>query len=435
MNRLLFRVAVACGSALTILVGAGGLAGEAGAAPTTGTLSGTVTVTGAPAHFSALLGVGGCPASTPPHTICPNPQYTLAGGSGGAYRLTLPAGKWGAAGFYELAGFGGQFIGAYSTVTVTGGKVTHQNFTVAYKAPGTVKGTVTITGVPKGVALETRTMIACPASDPYTGGAVPIVCVSGGSGAANYSFTTLPPGPWLLYPGYATVYGSTTSKAGIPVTVASGKTITRDVTFAYRKPTEGLIEGIVTVTGAPPGFNGSTGAIACSGGAAPDCAAPASSFLGEGPSQLLLKAGTWSMTGDYQLNFDGGTFTGPDVTVKVAAGVTTKVKLFVHYVQPGAVIGLVTVTGIPSGTDIEDAIVLACPATEPYLPPASPGPLCAETFTPLEADYSLTTLPPGSWLLYPGYFASSLGLSAKGTPVSIRSGTVATRNLTLAYQG
>ncbi|MGD0393779.1 MAG: hypothetical protein ABSC41_14190, partial [Acidimicrobiales bacterium] len=387
------------------------------------------------AHFSAIVGVGGCPASTPPQTICPNPQYTLAG-AGGAYSLTLSAGKWGTAGFYELAGFGGQFIGANSTVTVTAGKVTHQNYSVAYKAPGTVRGTVTITGVPKGVTVESQTVVACPANDPDTGGTVPIVCVTGGT--ANYSLTTLPPGPWLLYPGYSTIYGSITSKSGLPVTVVSGKSVTKDLTFAYQKPTEGLVDGTVTVTGAPPGFNGYTGAIACKGTAAPDCPMPTSSYQVGNPSQLLLSAGTWSITGDYQLNFDGGTFTGPDVNVKVVAGVTSKVNLFVHYVAPGALIGLVTVTGIPSGTHIEDAIVLACPAADPYVPPASPGPMCAEAGTPLEADYSLTTLPPGSWLLYPGYAAYpsySLSLSSKGIAVTVTSKAVTIRNLTVAYQG
>ena len=123
------------------------------------------------------------------------------------------------------------------------------------------------------------------------------------------------------------------------------------------------------------------------------------------------------------------------MNVKVVAGVTSKVNLFVHYVDPGALIGLVTVTGIPSGTHINDAIVLACPAAEPYVPPAAPGPMCAEVGTPLEADYSLTTLPPGPWLLYPGYAANSLYVSSKGIPVTITSKKLTTRNLTVAYQG
>ena len=220
------------------------------------------------------------------------------------------------------------------------------------------------------------------------------------------------------------------------MTVVSAKTLTKDVTFAYQKPTEGLVEGVVTVTGAPSGFTGYTGAIACQGTKAADCATPTISYLGETTYQLLVPAGTWNVAGDYQLSFGGGTVTGPDTSVKVVAGVTTKVTLFVHYVAPGAVLGLVTVTGIPSGTHIEDAIVVACPATEPYVPPAAPGPLCTENSTPLEADYSLTTLPPGSWLLYPGYAATtSYYVSPKSTPVTVTSSTVSTRNLTVAYQG
>ena len=436
MRRQLLKVGMVCGLTLTVFVSLGG--GSAGAAPTpaTGTLSGTVTVTGAPAHFSAIVGVGACPASVPANKICPNPQYILVGSAGGAYSLTLPAGKWRAAGFYELAGFGGQFIGTSTTVTVPPGKVTRQNFTVPYRAPGSIKGTVKITGVPKGVVLDSTTLFACPASDPYTGGAVPIVCVTSGSSTANYSFTTLPPGPWLLYPGYTTTFGPITSKSGIPVTVVSGKSVTKDLSFAYQKPTAGVVQGVVTVTGAPPGFSGFTGAVACKGSPAPDCATPSSSYPGGSTYRLLLPAGTWSLAGDYELNYDGGMFTGPDMNIKVVAGEISKVNLFVHFVAPGVVIGLVTVTGIPSGTHIESAIVLACPTAEPYVPPASPGPGCAETSTPLEADFSLTALPPGSYLLYPGYSAStSFFLSSKGTSVTVTSRTVSTRNLTVAYQG
>jgi hypothetical protein len=438
MRRFRFSVtAVAC-LALASLFGGPVAPAAASTVAATGTLAGTVTVTGAPANFSGEVGVGACPASTPPHTVCANPQYALVGASGGSFTLSLPAGRWRAAGFYELAFFGGQFIGPFSSVTVSAGTTTTHDFTVPYRAPGAVQGTVAITGVPAGVTLQSTSAVACPASNPYTGGIVPIVCVyNQGPPGASYQFTTLPPGP-LLYPQYTTLYGVTTSSTATKVKVVAGTTITKNLTAAYQTPTDGLVTGTVTVTGAPRGFGAYSGALACQGAGTAGCAAPSTSQPISPPNadfQLLVPAGTWSVSGDYQLNFGGGVFTGPGQNVAVQAGATTTVNLVVPYVAPGTVIGKVDVTHIPVGKVVQYALVVACPATQPYVPPLYPGVWCAEYGTPLVAQYSLTTLPPGAWLLYPGFqSATSQYISPKGIPVTVTSNTVVTRNLKVAFR-
>ena len=439
MRRHLFLKAVAAVVALSGAVAMG--APPASAAPTAGigTLTGTVTVTGAPSNFSGIIGVGACPASFPMGKVCPNPQYTLAATSGGTFSLQLSSGRWRAAGFYELAPFGGQFIGAFAAVKITANMTTTHNFTVPYVAPGTVSGTLQVVGVPTGVTLESTGVVACPSNAPYTGGVIPIVCVTTSAFGGNYSFTTLPPGPWLLYSQYTTIYGTTTRPTAVRVMVVSGTTLTANLAMHYMTPTQGLVVGTVTVTGAPPGFTGYAGAFACQGADSSDCASPVVSnqnYGGGNTYQVLLTAGTWNVAGNYQLNFSGGVFAGPGTNVTVVPGATTTVNLTVPYVAPGAVIGMVDVTGLPASSSVQEALVLACPVAHPYLPPAAPGPTCAETSTPVVARYAITTLPPGSWLLYPGYYAStSYYISPSGVPVTVTSKGLTRKNLKVAYQG
>ncbi len=174
-------------------------------APKSGTITGTVTITGAPKGFTpAFSGVGGCPA--PAKAICPSPHYSIAG-KAGAYTLQLPAGDWTLAGWYELAPFGGQFVGMPVTVDVVPGKTTTANVTVAYRPPGTVAGTITVTGVPHGVTIEAKVALACPSKVPFNGGQPSILCVEGGGSSGAYRISTLPPGSWILYPEYFTEFG------------------------------------------------------------------------------------------------------------------------------------------------------------------------------------------------------------------------------------
>ena len=141
--------------------------------PADGAVEGTVTITGAPPGFSPVFqGAGGCPVASGSGTICPEPSYTLVT-SGDSYQLPLTPGQWGVAGFYELAGFGGQFISPRQLIDVSAGVIDQVNFTIPYVAPAKVEATVTVTGLPAGVTVEETELTACPVADPYEGGKRP----------------------------------------------------------------------------------------------------------------------------------------------------------------------------------------------------------------------------------------------------------------------
>ncbi|MBV8462178.1 MAG: hypothetical protein JO368_02715, partial [Acidimicrobiales bacterium] len=193
-------------------------------------------ITGAPSGFSAIAGVGGCPVTTKTKKLtaaCPNPPYTF-GNPGGAYSLALSPGKWDVAGFYELAPFGGQFLSAIAPVTITGGTITTVNFTVPYAAPASVTSTITVTNVPSGVSIEEDLLLACPTIAPYTGGTIPIECVGGSASPGQpASIKTLPPGKWLLYPGYLTVTSETVGTTPTEVKLTAGQSVTKNLTINY----------------------------------------------------------------------------------------------------------------------------------------------------------------------------------------------------------
>ena len=80
----------------------------------TGTIAGSVAVTGAPNGFvPAYIGMGACPSSEPPVQLCTDPDYTLA--EDGTYSLSLTAGTWEVAAFYESDPLGGVFLGTFET--------------------------------------------------------------------------------------------------------------------------------------------------------------------------------------------------------------------------------------------------------------------------------------------------------------------------------
>ena len=175
LNGLGARLAtpVTCGSS-----GSGSSGSGSSSQCPNGSVSGTVKITGAPSGFTpAYVGAGACPASTPSGVACANPIYSLAG-PGGSYTISLSPGKWEVSGFYENSGFGGVFLSAPKFVTVPSGGSVTTNFAVAYLAPATVKGTVTVTGVPAGVPVYQISVLLCPSYAPYTGGFPSIACVS-----------------------------------------------------------------------------------------------------------------------------------------------------------------------------------------------------------------------------------------------------------------
>ncbi len=434
-------------------------------ATATGTVQGTITVTGAPKGFSPPFeGVGACPAGGPPQKLCAAPRYLL----GSPYTLVLPVGSWRLAGFYELAPFGGPFLGTLQTVKVTAGADLHINVTVPYRVPGTVQGTVKVTGIPTGVTIESYLALLCPSFAPFTGGSPPIACVQAGAPPSptggSYQVTTLPPGVWTVYPGYSTVFGLTiAAKAGVKTTVVSHRTKTVNVTTPYIAPESGILTGTVTVSGAPKGFTAPVGIEAC-----PVVVSPQQCLGAAGSSStysLTLTAGAWMVQPLYLVPPFYNAILGTKQKVVVVAGTTTTLNLTVAYVTLGTASGSVAVTGVPKGTTIDQYTVLACPAKTPWTGGTIPiG--CVSEFsgyggsgvisvalqrltdkgsktggvaqiaaqTPFNV-YKLPTLTTGSWFLYPGY-ATVFGsfTTLVGTKVAIKAGETTAQNLSVAYQ-
>lgn len=465
-----FATSLTAGAAVLVLAtflvptaaSASGLAPTSRAAATasTGTVTGTVTVTGAPKGFQPLLtAVGGCRSGS--FALCATPQLALA--SGGPYSLTLTAGNWNLQGFYLVGLAGGTFLGASKTVTVQAGKAETVDFTVAYQKPGSVKGSVSVTKVPLGTGISGKTAEACPSYAPNPNEVTAELVCAMGDGSGNYSFTTLSPGTWILYPTYETEFGQSVGKA-VSVMVVSGTTRTVNLTTPFLPPPGGIVSGSVKVSSFPARSGDPVGVLACKGSTVSfSCAGleenPVSS---DGASyRMPLKTGTWTLAAFYEPEPYGGLQYGPTKTVRVVAGKTTTLPLSMVFIQPGAVGGKVTVSGLPDGVNILNYSVLACPAESPFdgnaLDPECAGETSGVITSPLLGELGANTkiaggrsvraassstsgtysmpLPPGKWLLYPGY-SSGFGpiVSASGTPVTVTTDKTSTGNLAVAYQ-
>ena len=457
-----------------------------------GTVTGSVAVTGAPNGFvPAYIGMGACPSSVPPVQLCADPDYTLA--EDGTYSLSLTAGTWDVAAFYEINPFGGVFLGTFETVTVPSGGSVTENLTVAYQKSSTLKGQVRVTGVPKSLPVQELSVLLCPSYAPYNGVDQSIACVndySDGSGNSitswNYKIGGLPAGSWTAYPGYCTEYGcAINAEAGTPVTLVAGGTAKADLTTPFLIPGEGLLSATVTVTGAPAGFDDEVAVTACPTGTTDECQTfyPDEGIDGVVPPDVvdsvtvLLTAGSWTVTGMYLADPFDNAVPGPSQTVTVTGGDTTTVPLTVPYQVPGTAAGSITVTGRPTKDKVLDYTVLACPASAPY-DGLEISPECASEYSgpagsgsgggvivnpegtaqttartaakvgagrpptphrehagsPFDA-YQFTSLTPGAWILYAGYqTAFGSYLDPTGTTVTVTAGSTTNQVLSVPYQ-
>jgi hypothetical protein len=457
--------AVASGSGIRALSGSG-------------TVTGTVKVTKAPSGFvPAYIGAGACPDTGPAGQMCANPQYTLSG-PGGAYTLSLSAGTYRVAGFYENSGYGGAFLGPTHVVSVTAGGTVALNLSVPYRTPAAIMGTITITGVPKSVLVSQLEVLLCPSFASYTGGTIPLACVTtytqpsaAGSNTGTYSLSGLPPGAWTAYPGFCTQSscGTPDPNNGTAVTLVGGQTTTLNLTGKFLEPGQAFVSGTVSVTGAPAGFSAQVGVSACPQGGTLPC--QVTYYLSNGQFGLILSAGTWTVKGFYLAAPYDNAIDGPAVTVTLASRQYAKQDLAVPYEVLGTATGKITITGLPTGVRITDYELLACPASEPWGGgTAVAAPECVseysgpggfgygpadrnqvKTTSPAEKPpsgyagpaqaaaafnlYSVPTLTAGTWLLYPGY-KDVFGTVLNSTPtsVNIASAGTTTQNLTVAYE-
>ena len=194
----------------------------------------------------------------------------------------------------------------------------------------------------------------------------------------------------------------------------------------------------MTVTGAPPGFNATSGVGGCPAVVGPSAACPnpeyALSGLG-GSYQLALAPGHWNLAGFYELAYYGGQFLSPVQSVDVAGGTVINLDFTVPYVPPSTIRSKVTVTGAPTGQLIEETLLLACPVLFPYTGGIQPIE-CVTTSAPPGVTNSIGTLPAGKWLLYPGYvtgpfYNEVIGTTA--TPVKLTAGQSKVKNLSIAF--
>ncbi len=407
-----------------------------------GVLTGLSTVSSAPAGFSAAVGVVACRSTTSSSTQCAHPYSTISG-SGGSYTLDLPAGSWRVTGYYTLSSFGGSLGGAFFgpsiVLVMTSGVTSRYNVSVPYQVPAIVTGTVTVTGVPKGVTIASEEVFACPAADPLVGAQPSVYCATAfvppPSPSSSYNLS-LPSGKWILYVGYYTLFGLTVDPTGTAVTLHAGKTTTTDLSVHYVVPTNGLIEGTVTVTGAPKGTSMLVGVGGCpdKSGILTLCPSPTYTLAGTGGAyQLAVPAGKWLIAGFYEVAPFGGQFLSATHVEVITGGSILHLNLTIPYVAPATVTATVKVTGVPSGTTVELIGMLVCPTSTPYHGTVEPIECSFTSGTP-SATLSIGTLPPGKFLVYPGYLtATSSLISTIGTPVTLASGKTSHVALTVAY--
>ena len=454
--------------ATSVPCSSGGAPGAAASSRCTpvGTVAGTTTVTGAPAGFSpSYLGAGACPASSRAALTCADPVYALP--ADGKYDLTLTVGLWKVAGLYELVPAGAEFIGKSTEIKVGAGTTITVKLTVAYQKPATLKGTVAVTGVPAGLSSLFLSVLACPSFAPYTGKSQPSACVTQdinqGStpDSGSYRITDLPSGYWIAYPSVCTLFSCVVNaKAGRTVMLHPGTTSTADVTMSFLNAGIGLVSVKTTVTGAPHGFSGEPGFQFCG---KQDGVTGCSEFGLSGASGytlLPLPVGTWTFSGFYQVPPFYNAITGAPRSLTVVGGRRYTLNLTVPYRALGGTAGTITVLGVPAGVTVEGYTVEACPAgagqyspecvTE-YSGPAGngfegatasglqklhrAGAIHAGTAGGSFNVFRLSTLTPGTWLLYPGYQTVFGSVTAPtGTRVAITAHRTTLARLTLPYQ-
>jgi hypothetical protein len=439
-------------------------------------VSGTVSITGAPAGFKTeAVGVGACPVSATGTLACASPGFVLAANKKN-YSLELGVGTWRVGAFYELRSFGGEFIGPSAAITVTMNAKDKKSFSIPYQVPATLTGTVQVSGVPSDFQIQNRSVILCPSYAPYRGGTGSIACVNA---STPFNEAGLPPGRWTAIPSFCAlsrVGGEyqefqyqcfTNAKASKSITLSAGGVGTLDLTTPFLTPGYGMLAGAVSIDGAPKGFSDPVGVDACRNtvSSCQEIEVTAGKLF-----ELLLPVGTWHINPFYLAAPFYNEITGPTKTVKITSGNGAVFNVSQQYKALGQAEGAVDVTGAPSGVSFHTYTVLACPSSSPWTGGAIPD-ACVSEYSgtpqsgggigivigsassavsklphppvahlkPADASapssYQLPTLTPGTWLLYPGYqtvFATYV--DSTPTRVTVVSGNTTVQNLTVPYK-
>ena len=417
------------------------------------------------------MGVGACPASSPPGLVCANPIYALA--TNGTYALNLPPGAWRVDGFYEINAYGGAFLGTARIIDVAANQPITADFTVPYSKPASLAGQIKVTGVPNGVTIEETSVLLCPPGAPYNGTVPSVACVNAYGGfpastSGNYQITGLPPVTWIAYPSYCASFGCVTdAKAGQSVTLTAGRLTHLNLTMPFIIPGDGLAAGTIAITGAPAGFSTALGLTACqTQSTGSNCQQEFVNATGTSSSYaLLLGAGVWQITGYYLAPVFGNAISGPTQVVTIKDGRTAAVNIAVPYQVLGTAKGSIGIIGLPSQIHPSSYTVTGCPAAITaftYFPSlacvteySGPG---GSTFGAANATrlgkaapkappllhaagsglntYSLPTLTAGQWQLTPSYQTAFGTFTAnRATTVTIAAGRTTIEPLFMLYQG
>jgi hypothetical protein len=430
-----------------------------------------VVVSGAPKTFQpSVVGAGACAVTGAVTTLCADPIFALE--SDGTYSLSLDPGDWAVYGFYENSLFGGAFLSTPQVVTVTSGGTVVVNAVVPYAKPATLKSTVTVTGLPAGVPLQSVGILLCPAGSPFSGGTQPLTCVTGygnydappGATSGAVELAGLPSGSWTAYPSYCTLLGCSTNPAtGVQVDLVAGRTTHVRLRTPFLTPPNGLVNATVVVSGTPAGFDDAVGVYACQIQLGGSYCEESEGSPGGSSFPLVLGAGLWAITGEYFVPIYGNAVVGATAYVLVQGGGVQTLGLDVPYQVLGTASGSIKVTGVPSGVKVTAYTVTACPTGGSSLNPF-PFISCvteysgsgSQNYGPADTrrlgrkvhrvalphtagtrinSYTLPTLTPGTWSLNVGYTTAFGTFTDPGsTDVAITAAQTTTTRLTIPYQ-
>ena len=209
--------------------------------------------------------------------------------------------------------------------------------------PGTVTGTVAVTGAPAGFTPSVVGAGACPEPDPGNAlcSSPQYALASGGSYTLSLS-----PGSWVVWGFYEATFGSG-AYLGAPhvVTVPPGGTVVLDTTVPYAKPA--TVKATVAVTGLPAGMQlTSASVVLCpvgitdSGSGQPLPCASSEMYLATPTSAPVavtltgLPAGQWTAYPTYCTVFGCSNPTPSPKAVVTTAGHTTRARLTTPYQVP-----------------------------------------------------------------------------------------------------
>jgi hypothetical protein len=170
------------------------------------------------------------------------------------------------------------------------------------------------------------------------------------------------------------------------------------------------------------------------------CSDPDDALASNGVYTLSLAPGSYSASGFYELNPDGGAFLGSGQTITIASGQTLTVNLTVPYKAPASVTGTVAVTGLPAGSTVDQLSVLLCPSFAPYNG-TTPSLACVNGYPNTDlagatsATYEVSGLPPVAWTVYPSY-CTQYGCETDahgGQTVTLEAGQTSTVDVTASY--